>query len=80
MKYQGPGILILEIDETDAATPAMVYAGKWSSTYDCAVATGYVGSDDEYVLTKVQQQWLAGFEDKVEAAYEKARANNPEYN
>lgn len=71
------GRLTLEIDSADAATPAMVYMGVYSCTYDLAVAVGTV--NDVVSLTRNELAWLEGFADKVEEAFQQARAGNPEY-
>lgn len=79
------GNLTLEVDDGNVATPAMVYAtirgAEWSSTYDCAITTGCVGLDDEYEMSDDEYQWLDSQEhhEAVEAAFEVARRDHPEY-
>ena len=73
----------LVLDTEDAATPAMVYAGprdKYSSSYDCAIGEGTVGSSQEYELNAGQIAWLESQSDAVEAAYTAARKDDPDYN
>ena len=76
----------LELDTSDAATPAMVYLSRGSrevgsSTFDCATGTGTVASYDgeDVELTQAENAWLAKFEDQVADAYDAARKDNPEY-
>jgi hypothetical protein len=76
-----PGVSLV-LDHADAATPAMVYAGprdRYSSSYDCAIGEGTVGSGQEYTLTDAQYKWLESQSDLVEAAYNAARKDHPEY-
>lgn len=78
--YTHPSGLKLTLDHSDAATPAMVYAGTrdaYASSYDCATCEGTVG--DEYELSVRELAWLASFEDKVEEAYNAARRGHPDY-
>lgn len=80
-KYKFQGIT-LEIDDENADTPAMVIAGNHSSTYDAATATGEVGDDaNPYALTENQLIWLEapGNVERVNMAFDKARAGNPDY-
>lgn len=71
--HEGPGGLILEIDDEDTATPAMVLspARQFSSTYDCAVAMGAL--EDEYELSPLQLSWLDQYLDEIETASAHAR-------
>lgn len=69
----------LEIDDEDSHTPAMVYAGrkdKYSSTYDCAVGTGCVGSEDEVTLRLDELKELMRYDKLVDEAFSKARGPN----
>jgi len=79
--HTGPDGLRLVIDVTDADTPAMVYLGNASATYDCAIGTGDVTGDEgrEIALTAAQLAWLAPFEDTVAEAYDEAREGLPQY-
>jgi|PlaIllAssembly_1097288.scaffolds.fasta_scaffold813905_2 hypothetical protein len=71
----GPHGVVLVLDPMDDATPAMVYARAlghtYSSTYDCATATGEV--DDAVTLTAEQVEWLEHQSDAVDVAYTLAR-------
>lgn len=78
--YEGPGGIILEIDEAHIDTPAMVYSPgrRFSSTYGCALFEQCI--DDVFDLSVDQLWWLGSFEDEVDEAFEVARAGNPDYN
>lgn len=73
------GKLKLVIDTSDSDTPAIVYydGTRLSSTYDCALGTGFV--DDEYQLSAAEIDWLEKFRDEVEEAFEIARKDDPNY-
>ncbi len=73
---KGPGGIRLEIDPDDEATPAMVYSadGRHSSTYDCALDTGYI--DDAIGLTQKQSDWLEEFRSVVDQAFDEARSTH----
>ena len=78
----GPHGLKLVLDHGDAATPAMVYDRheRNSATYDCASDNGVLmGDDGDVELTPSQLLWLEKHIDAVEAAFETARKDNPEY-
>ena len=71
----------LVLDHGDEATPAMVHAGSHSSTWDKATQSGYVGDEDQHELTRAQAEWLESpaNQARVQEAFDKARAGNPEY-
>jgi hypothetical protein len=71
----------LEVDLDDAATPVLV-CGKvkgelMTSTYDCAIGTGFV--DDVIELQAKTLVWLEKQSDMVESAIAKAREGHPDY-
>ncbi len=76
----GPHDIRLVLDEADPYTPAMVcgtFRGrKYSSTYDCAMDNGIEGMFD---LTPAQYRELDKHRGAVDAAYDKARADHPDY-
>lgn len=72
----GVGGVRLVVDPTDDATPAMVYLKGASATFDCATGEGEV---EGHELTQAQFDWLLTFQDQVDAAYEFARKDNPNY-
>jgi hypothetical protein len=76
----GPQGIKLILDYTDSDTPAIVQVKNDTSTFDCALDTGFVGSDDQYELSERQCEWLETHRDAVESAYNGARAGLPEYN
>jgi hypothetical protein len=78
-KIHGPNGLILEIDPTDAATPAIVELRNQTSTYDCAMDTGCVGCDEEIMLSAKQIAWLETKRDRVDQSFAAARNVNPDY-
>lgn len=78
--YAGPNGVKLIIDVQDPDTPAIVELHNCTATYHCATDTGELdGARDYRVLTDAQLKWLAGFEEKVAAAYSEARRGNPRY-
>lgn len=76
--HEGPNGLILELDNEDPATPAMVFSPgrQFASTYDLAVAIGAL--EDEYELSPAQLTWLDQYADEVEIAFDMARCG-PEW-
>jgi hypothetical protein len=80
-KLNGPGGIWLEIDDQDEATPALVCGRldgvEYSSTYDCAMGTGFI--EDEIELTRGMVSWLESEADTVEEAFETARKDSPNY-
>lgn len=54
----GPGGVRLVFGH-DPYTPCMVYMGKWSATFGCAVDTGEVELEQ---LNAVQMNWLLSYE------------------
>jgi len=72
----GPNGVRLVVDPQDDATPAMVYLGNGSATYDCAMSEGMV-EDNE--LSQKQYDWLDAFQDQVAEAFNEARKDMPEY-
>lgn len=79
IRYEGPGGIVLEIDDADFDTPAIVESacGRYTSTYDCAMGEGWI--DDAVELTREQYEWLCHYEDEVVEAFNTARAGMPEY-
>ena len=73
----GPNGLRLVVDPKDSDTPAMVYLGNESATFNCAASEGTIESTE---LTQKQYDWLMTFDHQVDAAYEYARKDLPEYN
>ncbi len=80
-KIKGPAGIWLELDEADAATPALVCAHfngiEITSTYDCAMGNGFI--DDQLELSAAQTKWLEAQIDDVEYTYDIARKDSPEY-
>jgi hypothetical protein len=84
----GPNVKLV-LDHEDPHTPAMVWSGESrrdglgnaSSTYDCAVGTGWVdeGSANAVDLTLAQIEFLDSKSELVEQAYNTARRGMPEY-
>lgn len=75
-----PGVW-MEIDESDAATPVLI-CGKvkgelMTSTYDCAVGTGWI--DDVIEVSPGLMNWLEKQSDMVEEVIAKAREDHPDY-
>lgn len=72
----GPGGIVLQIDVGDADTPALVWDSlkhKVSSTFDCALASGWI--DDTIELDSMQLDWLAKFEPRVDEAFDYVRGD-----
>ena len=82
IRLNGPGGIWLDIDHHDAATPALVCCRRGrevlTSTYDCAMGTGFI--EDTVELTSTMVKWLDKQSDLVEEAYTIARKDAPEYN
>jgi len=68
----------LLIDHSDSATPAIVEAGRYTSTYDCVMNSGEIY--DTIALSDSEMETLAKYRDAVEEAYDIAREGDPEYN
>jgi hypothetical protein len=58
----GPGGVRIVFDPKDPDTPCMVYLGKSSATFFCALDTGEMDCGAGPDLTQQQLDWLAGFE------------------
>lgn len=73
--YDGPGDILLQIDVSDADTPAIVWSAdrRHTSTYYCALDTGELDCGAGPYLTREQLDWLAQYEDEVDAAFDIAR-------
>jgi len=72
LKY---GRVTLELDTEDPDTPAMVYVGKESATYHCAVDTGVVETYRTVDLTDSELAWLDSHMDAVDEAFDTARSD-----
>jgi hypothetical protein len=79
--YEGPGGILLQIDIADADTPALVWSADraFSSTYECAMATGVLDCGAGPDLTREQLEWLDQYEDEVNEAFDVARKDDPRF-
>lgn len=78
----GPGGVILDIDTSDYATPALVWESRkrrFSATFDCAIHEGELDCGAGPSLTQEQIDWLDQFHDLVTDAYSEARKGMKEY-
>ena len=83
MKLRGPNGIQIELDIEDQDTPAMVYRGRYSASWDYAMSTGvlnsYAGTESEYPITAAEMKWLENQEDEVNRTFNVARSGNPDY-
>ncbi len=71
--FYGPNGIRLELDASEIVpdnpgegTPAMVYCGRYSATYGCAMDTGELtDGGDTYDLSQHQLNYLSAMEDRV---------------
>ena len=70
MSTFGPQQLRVVFDPTNTDTPCMVYLGRGSATFQCALAEGEVEGE---TLSRSQCDFLASLEGEADAFYDATR-------
>lgn len=77
---KGPDGLRIDFDADNADTPAMVYVGRFSATFWCALDTGEMDCGAGPDLTDKQVEFLREWERTADSYNDTARKDDPRYN